>query len=121
MIPLLRRVLVSLVARLCRLCKSWSAWLWSSLLTRHRGHVRRMRANHDPGPASEDRTELGPGQREAQVDWQVATVTPAPLSSWKDILSKLQKRVPKCPMEFKILPAAPETGFRRYKPRTAKK
>jgi hypothetical protein len=131
------RLLLSLVIRLSRLSagritlalRSWSASLWNSILTfarrTGRGQARiRLHANDVPVVDNNPIGELGPqiSERARVEEEHSGTLAALPVqrtTRWQDEVSRYQALTSSITIEFAPLPATPEGGSQRYKPRTA--
>ena len=132
------RFLLSLVIRYLRLSagripptlRSWSASLWSSILTfaRRRASQSRIRLDANDVPAAGNTTghQVGPQisepakKVEEEHGRTLAALPVRPTARWQDEVSKYQALTSSCKLEPDLLPATPEGGSQRYKPRTVK-
>ena len=128
------RFLLSLVVRLrlsagriALALRSWSASLWSSILTfaRRRGQSRiRLHANDVPvvgiNPMGEHPQTPERASRVEEEHSETLAALPVRRSArWNDQVSRYQALTSSRQLEFDLCPATPEGASQRYKPRRA--
>lgn len=128
LLPLVIRLRLS-AGRIPVALRSWSTSLWSSILTyARRGGQSWIRPHANDLPVV-DNNPMGEGshisERATKVEEERSeTLAALPVwrctARWQDEVSRYQELTSSRQLEFDALPATPEGGSQRYKPRTVK-